>query len=131
MTVQRQIILEELRRFPTHPTADEVFHRVRERLPQVSLGTVYRNLDVLVRTGHAVKLGAATAQARFDGDLDQHYHIRCVHCGRLDDADFDEPAKPPSARAHAPGYEVTGYRLEFEGVCPDCQEAGAKATANA
>ena len=68
-----------------HPTADEVYQVVRKRLPRISLGTVYRNLDVLSESGEISRLDRCGAQYRFDGDLEQHYHIRCSSCGRVDD----------------------------------------------
>ena len=81
MTRQRAVILEELRKVKTHPTADELYSIVRERLPRISLGTVYRNLDFLADTGEIRRLEAAGTTKRFDGDISWHQHVRCIHCG--------------------------------------------------
>ena len=122
MTKQRKLILQELRKVKTHPTADEIYHMVRRQMPRISLGTVYRNLDVLHRSGMIRKLDMAGSQARFDGDMADHHHMRCVKCGRLYDIDA-AAVRPPevsvSTRSHL---RITGYRLEFEGVCPNCAE---------
>jgi Fur family ferric uptake transcriptional regulator len=124
MTPQRQAILEELRRLTSHPTADEVHSLVRRRLPRVSLGTVYRNLEMLSDCGLIQKLEMGGGQRRFDGKTGDHYHVRCVRCGRVEDA----PVKPMPAIDDAlrkvSGYEVMGHRLEFIGVCPACRKGG-------
>ncbi len=78
MTRQRQVILEELRHMNTHPGADEIHEVVRRRLPRISLGTVYRNLDILCELGEIQKLEFGGTLKRFDGDPGAHYHIRCV-----------------------------------------------------
>ena len=86
MTPQRRVILEELRRVNDHPAADEIYHRVRKRLPKISLGTVYRNLEVLCELGEIQRLELSGSTKRYDGVPNKHYHIRCVECGRVDDA---------------------------------------------
>lgn len=120
MTPQRRVILEELRKLKSHPTASELYKVVRERLPHISLGTVYRNLDILSRSGMALKLVVSDAQCRFDGDLSVHYHVRCVKCGRVDDV-VDLPAEVSlGCPDDLSGYRILGHRLEFLGVCPGC-----------
>ena len=66
-------------------TADEVYSRVRRRLPNISLGTVYRNLDVLSQAGFVRKLCLGGGQRRYDGRLGRHYHVRCAGCGVISD----------------------------------------------
>ena len=77
-TRQRDVILGELRNSLTHPTATELYDLVRRRLPKISLGTVYRNLDLLARMGIIQRLEMAGAETRFDGDRRPHDHIRCA-----------------------------------------------------
>ncbi|MBW2321808.1 MAG: transcriptional repressor [Deltaproteobacteria bacterium] len=86
MTKQRQVILEELRQLKTHPSADEIYKVVRRRLPRISLGTVYRNLEVLAKMGEIQKLELSGSIKRYDWNTNKHYHIRCVRCDRVDDA---------------------------------------------
>ena len=122
MTRQRQVILEELRKENFHPTADEVYEVVRRRLPRISLGTVYRNLETLSKYGIIRKLELGGVQKRFDGDMQPHYHVRCTGCGRLDDI----PSRPiPDIEETFRGacdYQITGHQLILTGLCPNCRE---------
>ena len=120
-TRQRQVILEELRTLRTHPTAVEVYECVRRRLPRVSLGTVYRNLDLLARQGQIRRLEGFGSQARFDGDLEDHRHLRCVVCGAVDDLPQDDLWVERLSPREVGDHLVLGVRLEFEGVCPSCR----------
>ena len=127
MTKQRRVILEELRKARTHPTANELYQMVLRRLPDVSLGTVYRSLDVLSEQGLIRKLESSFGcPGRFDGDLKDHYHIRCVSCGRVDDIDLERNPTFDGAVSRSSGYEITGFRLEFVGTCPRCSRKGSK-----
>lgn len=119
MTRQRAVILEELRKVKSHPTADEVYSIVRERLPRISLGTVYRNLDFLADTGEILKLEAAGSTKRFDGDISWHQHVRCIECGRI--GDVMTPQAPPEVGGlRVEGFVITGARVEYDGVCDRC-----------
>jgi len=121
MTRQRRIILEELGKVTSHPTASDLYQRVRRRLPRISLATVYRNLEILSACGAITKLEAGGTQKRFDGDTSLHYHVRCMACGRVDDL----PVKPigdiEKYLRGTGGYEIVGHRLEFVGFCPKCK----------
>ena len=121
MTRQRQVILEELKKVKTHPTADQIYEMVRKRLPRVSLGTVYRNLDVLSQRGMVQKLEMGGVQMRFDGDTGHHYHVRCVKCGQVDDVPADSVKKVDEVLPEKSEYEILGHRLEFVGICPACK----------
>lgn len=117
---QREIILEELRADGTHPTAEQLHDRVRQRMPKISLGTVYRNLEFMARLGLVRKLDGGKGQARFDGDLDHHLHVRCVKCGEIADVatELVNPACEPIEERS--GYEILGLHVEYVGICPIC-----------
>ncbi len=121
MTAQRQVILEELRRVKTHPSADELYEMVRRRLPRISLGTVYRNLELLAEQGSIARLDAAGGARRFDGDVSEHCHVRCLGCGAVADAGPSPPLGSERPAQAPPGYQITGRRLEFIGYCPVCR----------
>lgn len=121
ITRQRQIILEELRKVSSHPTADEVFLMVRKRLPKISLGTVYRTLEILVENGVIQCLEMGGSQRHYDGNSMWHCHVRCTICNKVADLPM---AKELPIMEYAPAdseYEITGYKLEFVGICPACK----------
>ncbi len=121
MTKQRRVILEELQKLTLHPTAAELYEIVRKRLPKISLGTVYRNLELLAQNDIIQKLDISGTEARFDGNPDRHYHVRCVHCGRVGDL-HDLPSDPLRKKIkEANGWEILGYRIEFVGIYPECR----------
>ena len=124
LTTQRQIILEELAKVKTHPTASELYDMVRKRLPRIGLGTVYRNLELMAENGMILKLEVGGTQKRFDATTDTHYHIRCSNCGKVDDIDtpvMDELVREAAASS---SYQVLGHHVEFSGICPGCQKGG-------
>lgn len=120
MTRQRQVILEVLREKNNHPSADELYERVRTRLPRISLGTVYRNLEVLCELGQIQKLELSGSLKRFDGTPHKHYHIRCLRCDRVDDAPVAPLNRIEDELYGATVFEIISHNLEFTGYCPDC-----------
>ena len=122
MTPQRRVILEEIRRYNNHPAADEIYERVRKRLPRISLGTVYRNLDVLCELGEIQRLELSGAMKRYDGIPKKHYHIRCVGCGRVDDAPIAPLNELEDDLYGTTVFEILGHNLEFTGLCPKCSK---------
>lgn len=122
MTKQRQVILEELSCVCSHPTADEVYSMVRERIPHISLGTVYRNLDLLVESKQILKLESAGSTRRYDANITPHSHVRCISCGSICDiSTVDVPVAMP-INVLENGYTVLNVRVEYDGLCPKCKE---------
>ncbi len=120
MTRQRRVILETLRESNAHPSADEVYELVRRKLSRISLGTVYRNLDILAELGEIQKIALSGSLNRFDGETRKHYHIRCINCDRLDDAPMGTLEDIEEGIGGATRYKIIGHRLEFMGLCPEC-----------
>jgi len=120
MTRQRRVILEELRKVNTHPSADEIYEMVRKQLPRISLGTVYRNLEILSESGEIQKIQFGCSQKRFDGVAEDHYHIRCLDCGRLMDAPPGSDVRISYKLNENTDIKIMGYKLEFIGICPAC-----------
>ena len=123
LTTQRQIILEELAKVTSHPTANEVYDMVRRRLPRIGLGTVYRNLELLAESGVILKLEVGGTQKRFDATVIPHYHIRCTRCGKVDDIDIPVQDHINQAAMKASKYKVLGHHIEFSGVCHNCLDS--------
>ena len=120
-TRQRQMILEELRKLTSHPTAADLYKIVRKRLPNIGLGTVYRNLGLLSENRVIEKLDTGGSEARFDGNPELHCHARCSVCGRVGDLPDIAPDPLGDKLKQANGWEILGYRIEFTGTCPKCK----------
>ena len=118
---QREAVLRVLRSTTSHPTADWIYDQVRKEIPNISLGTVYRNLKLLKEEGEVLDLDMAGNFSRFDGNNENHYHFRCEDCGRV--FDIDEPVDRciEERVSQKTGFRVSHHRLEFRGLCDSCQ----------
>ena len=117
---QRELLLEILRSTTCHPDADWVFARMREKMPHVSLGTVYRNLSRLAEEGTILKLDVGQSADRFDGCAAPHYHLACKKCGAVVDIPLRYTAQLDTAAAEESGCRIEGHSLLFFGKCPSC-----------
>ena len=126
LTVPRRAVLDVVRGIKTHPTAEEVHRLVIRRAPRVSLGTVYRNLRLLVDAGLLGELPGPLA--RFDANIRAHHHFTCLRCGCI--ADVEAPVAEPHSRALSKrveartGLAITHHRIDFFGRCRECQTQG-------
>ena len=122
LTKQRQLILDKLRQTRSHPTAIEIYDQVRKLMPHISLGTVYRNLDILSRQGRIRKIETCGDQKRFDGIPEDHLHVICSCCGRVQDVDSELDINIDKLFNIDSEFTITGVRLEIIGLCPDCRK---------
>lgn len=120
LTRQRKAILEYLRKVKTHPSADEIFKVVRKNLPRISLGTVYRNLEKMCEKGLIRKIEISETRKRFDATIENHYHIRCDRCGRVEDLNNAHFMDLENISNKLQGYKITGFSLELTGICSRC-----------
>jgi len=121
VTMQRRVILEAVLQRDDHPTADQIYEAVQEHIPQLSRTTIYRVLDAFVDLGIIRRLHQ-TGAARFDGKINRHHHVVCVHCGKivdLEDRNLDQ-LSPPKGKLQ--GFKIDDYSVQFSGTCPDCQK---------
>ena len=88
MTKQKRVILDVLRSVNTHPTAEWIYQEARKEIPGLSLGTVYRNLNLLRDNGEIQELSYGSSQSHYDGCPENHYHFVCRECGRVFDVDL-------------------------------------------
>jgi len=121
-TKARIIILDEIKKVKTHPTAYELFNMVKEKLPRVSLGTIYRNLDIMSEKGLITRIKTNDSQTHFDGRTDEHYHIQCMECGRIDDVELDTLKGIDDVVEERTGYAVLYHTINFYGLCPECSK---------
>jgi Fur family peroxide stress response transcriptional regulator len=106
----------------THPDANWIYDKVREDLPHISLGTVYRTLSVLADAGLIQELYCFNApQTRYDGDISDHYHVICTSCGAIQDVSLDISHELNETVSAKTDYRIDKRRLDFYGICPDCK----------
>lgn len=122
MTNQRRTIIEELKNLKSHPTADELYRVVKRRIPGISLGTIYRNLEMLSGSGIIQKIEVPGTAKRFDGNAENHYHMRCMYCGVVVDIHTRPLVDIGSISGDLDGHQIVEYRLELIGICRACNE---------
>ncbi len=119
---QRESIKEYLTSTHSHPTADAVYMHVKEEFPNISLGTVYRNLNLLADMGEAQKITTPNGGDRFDARTDPHYHVICNSCGNVFDLELaSEHIEEINqiANRHFDG-KIDSHSIIFNGCCPHC-----------
>ena len=120
---KRDAILSCLRQTTEHPTAEWIYTRLKSEYPDISLGTVYRNLALFKEQGLITSLGAVNGVERFDANTAPHVHYICSGCGDVADLpEMNIPEELNSAAARSSGGRVTGCQLTFTGICKNCME---------
>jgi Fur family peroxide stress response transcriptional regulator len=125
-THQRTEIYRELLGTDEHPNAETIYARVRQRIPAISLDTVYRTLRLFVEQGIISRVSAAGESMRFDGNTDRHHHFICTECGLVRDFysdEFNRLAAPDNVTTLG---AVNSVHVEIRGVCNSCQEKSEK-----
>lgn len=119
---QRELIYEQVKNHPVHPTADEVYSALKKDCPNLSLGTVYRNLNLLSKSGMLLKIHIGGGKDRFDGRTDAHCHFFCEVCGRVFDVE-DESINGIKQRVFSnDGHTVTEIGINLRGTCRECSD---------
>lgn len=126
MTRQLAAVYEALQADPTHPSADEIYQRVRQTLPQISLGTVYRNLQRLVEEGRIRLLLVGERIARYDSMLAAHDHFICLQCGGVVDVLLDRDRQVNLAPLLEQGCTVAAHSLSVHGLCQQCAQTSQR-----
>ena len=119
---QRNSILELLRSTESHPTADWLYEKLKKKYPQLSLGTVYRNLSTLIDQEYIKKIHFGSTYDRFEANVKPHYHLICESCGKIQDFKmpiYDELNK--RAKQLTP-FKIHHHKLEFFGLCENCSD---------
>ena len=123
---QRESIMRFLLSRYDHPTADTVYLHVKEEFPRISLGTVYRNLNLLADMGEALKITTLDGGDRFDGCTKPHYHFTCTSCGAVIDLDMDVKYFHEMNEAAGKNFDglIESHTTLFSGICPACFKKG-------
>lgn len=118
---QRESIKQCLAGRYDHPTAETVYLSIKEEFPNISLGTVYRNLSLLSDLGEIQKITTGVGPDRFDGNPAPHYHFLCKGCGCVMDIKLESQNDLNEKAANAFPGEIDGHRIQFYGTCADCK----------
>jgi Fe2+ or Zn2+ uptake regulation protein len=119
-TQQRKIIYKDVILSKSHPTAEDVYRSVKKKIPNISLGTVYRNLETLEKKGLIKKIDIDKSKKRYDGDLNDHFHIICLKCGKVEDIKFEKKCNFEDYINIDTEYKIIGRQIEIYGICPEC-----------
>ena len=119
-TIQQTLVFETVNQLKHHVTADEVYDELRKEHPNISRGTVYRNLNQLSKNGAIQKIEVLGGADCFDYQCHKHYHTRCLKCGQIFDVDMEYIDGLENNIRDTHGFEFSGYDIMFKGLCPNC-----------
>lgn len=122
VTPQRVAVLEYLLHPNTHPTADEIYKAIKSRFLNISLATIYNNLNTLCKNGLARELTFGNASSRFDGNTTNHYHIICSNCGKMVDLHYPLLKEIEAFAEQTTDFEVNDHQLDIYGKCSTCRD---------
>lgn len=123
---QREIIHDALRQNVVHPTAEYLYDVLKKTEPNLSLATLYRNLNQLADNGLIKKIEGLEASAHFDHNTHEHYHFICDKCQKVFDIDADVAPDLVKITEDKTGFLITGHDITFHGLCKDCKETISK-----
>lgn len=124
MTKQKKVIMDVLRSTTSHPTAEWIYTQAKKIIPDLSLGTVYRNLNLLKESNLIMELNYGSSFNRYDANPKNHYHFQCQRCGNVYDLDF--PIDAINQEKIINGHHIYSHRLEFYGLCSICAKEQGK-----
>ncbi|MEE1444371.1 MAG: transcriptional repressor [Blautia sp.] len=119
---QREYIREYVRSCKEHPTADSIYGKMKEEFPNISLGTVYRNLSLLVELGEITKISVDNGPERFDCNTKPHSHFVCTYCHCIQDMDLPEIDGLVKKASKDFCGKISSHRTTFYGICKHCLE---------
>lgn len=129
-TIQQEIVAQTLRQMGGHPTADAVYMEICGRHSTISRATVFRILNRMAEEGLICRVSNDSGADRFDCVIEEHCHVRCKRCGRIDDVKMRVLPKPEKDIEDAYGYIITGHSLLFEGICRECEGVNNSGSGN-
>jgi Fur family peroxide stress response transcriptional regulator len=125
ITPQRLAVLKILAESVEHPSAEEIYGRVKKDFPTTSLATVYKTLTVMKDVGELLEIGFSDGRTRYDGNNPHpHPHLVCTMCRKIIDTGSEALSHMTESLAEETGFRIIGHRLDFFGICPECQGKG-------
>jgi len=123
LTPQRMAVLKILAVSEGHPSVEQIYDHVRADFPMTSLGTIYKTVNLLREMGEVLELGFSDDGNRYDGNKPYpHPHLVCIKCKTIIDPEVPSLGVLPHKVAENTGYKIVSHRLDFYGICPQCQE---------
>ncbi len=119
---QRERILKILQNTKSHPTANWVYDELKKDFMNLSMGTVYRNINILLDQNLIQKIESGSSFDRYDANIATHYHFICKECGSIDDLDIALVEDLHEMVEEQTGYRADKHRLDFYGICPGCKQ---------
>ncbi|MGB8955651.1 MAG: Fur family transcriptional regulator [Tumebacillaceae bacterium] len=123
LTPQRQVILQFLKETEEHPTAEQVYQKIGEQFPGISLATVYNTLNMLKELGVIRELSYGDMSSRYDGNDSEHAHLVCESCNHVIDIECPSQEALNTQDIQQHHFNLRSYRLEFYGTCDSCQKS--------
>jgi Fur family peroxide stress response transcriptional regulator len=125
VTHQRQVLYEVMQQMPGHPSPEEVYVRLRKRIPSISLATVYKNIRLFLESGILQEVSPHHGPLRVEMNRHAHHHLVCTSCKRITDIDEASIAELPRRKKLPGGFLVQRYAIDVLGVCAECQAGDA------
>ncbi|MGD9310209.1 MAG: Fur family transcriptional regulator [Desulfosarcina sp.] len=123
ITPQRLAILKVLAQSQGHPSVESIFEQVKVNFPTTSLATIYKNVAVLKDLGQVLELGFSDGSNRYDGNKPyDHPHVVCTVCKKIIDPEISTLEDMTQTLMRETGFSISRHRLDFFGICPDCQD---------
>ena len=123
LTPQRMAVLRILSESDGHPSVQQIYDQVKADFPMTGLGTIYKTVTLLKDMGEVLELGFSDDRNRYDGNKPRpHPHLVCIHCKRIIDPEIPTLGALPREVSQRTGYRIVSHRLDFYGICPQCQE---------
>ncbi len=120
-TIQKPLLFDAIQSLD-HPTAAELLERIRQTYPSISMGTVYRNVNLLIEEGKVRRLAMPDSPDRYDLELHQHYHMTCAQCGQLFNIESPYLQELDRSIEQSTGFSIQSHTIFFQGICPHCRE---------
>lgn len=121
-THQREVIFQVLMEMRNHPSPEIIYEKVRERIPSISLGTVYKNIKTFLDAGLLREVSLHHGTLRLETNVRPHHHLVCTRCKSIVDIDSEEVSSIQLKRKPPKGFRLDGYNIEFFGLCSDCSK---------
>ena len=118
---QRELILQLLQNTGKHPAADWIYNQLKGDFPNLSMGTVYRNLNILIEQGLVKKIDFGSTFDRFEANTKPHYHFICESCGAIIDLEMPIDESLNERIRNETSYDVYRHKIEYFGVCGSCK----------